>query len=218
MKIATNIFIIGVLLIVVAALIWNFPAVERFFTLAIEFFKSNAVRNPAAAVVVFVGLSALSAMFSPLSSVPLVPFAVAVWGNAFTFWTLLAGWMIGGMATYAIGRYATYPILKNFKFYKNFDHYQAQFSATTKFELVLLFRLALPAEIPGYVLGSLRYSFWKYLVATFISELVIVVPVVFGGKALLDQNEPLFIGLVIAGIITFSIFLTLLSRALSKPR
>ena len=42
-------------------------------------------------------------------------------------------------------------------------------SAKATFPLVLLFQLAVPSEIPGYVLGALRYHFGKYLAARAIA-------------------------------------------------
>ena len=67
---------------------------------------------------------------------------------------------------------------------------------------MLLFRLASPAEMPGYVLGAVRYGFVKYFLATFIAEFPFAVIAVYASEALIDR-KPLIVALTISGGIVF---------------
>lgn len=137
---------------------------------------------------VFVFFAAFSAVLSPLSSIPAVPFAVFAWGEELTFILLLAGWIIGSVISYAVGKYGLYVLFKRVLSLKKVEMYQKKFSEHSEFILVVLFRLALPSEITGLVLGSLRYNFLKYLAATIISEIPFAIVLVYSSGALIFSN------------------------------
>ena len=77
------------------------------------------------------------------------------------------------------------------------ESYREKLSEHSEFILVVLFRLALPAEVTGLVLGSLRYDFLKYLAATVISEIPFAAVAVYAGGAL-ALNDPWRLALWIA--------------------
>ncbi len=137
----------------------------------------------------FVVLAAISAMLSPFSSAPLVPFAVVIWGQSLTIALLFLGWIIGGSLTYLLGDRIGYHILKDYVTINgSIAAYRQKLSPKTEFIIVLLFRLAMPAEIPGYVLGTIRYDFWKYLFATALAELPFAMLTVYAGEAFLEKD------------------------------
>ena len=72
-------------------------------------FEEFIEQHPILAPVAFVLLSAISMLLGMVSSVPVAPLAVAIWGTTMTLLLLLLGWLFGGCASYAIGRYAGYP-------------------------------------------------------------------------------------------------------------
>jgi uncharacterized membrane protein YdjX (TVP38/TMEM64 family) len=145
---------------------------------------------------VFVLLAAASAMLSLFSSVPLVPFAVAAWGEALTAVLLFTGWLLGGMATYLVGATLHHRIERS-KLYARVSHYRERLRRHgAEFSIVLLFRLAMPAEVPGYVLGMLRYDVWRYLAATALAELPMALGTVYAGQLLIEQR-PLALAVVI---------------------
>ena len=69
-------------------------------------------------------------------------------------------------------------------------------------------------EIPGYTLGSLRYSFWKYFLAIFCAELSFAIISVYAGEALLAQNPILLISLIFAGFLIIAIMFAFFRRRL----
>ena len=192
--------IIGVLLILLALGLWLSPGAGAAFDWLSDAFAMLVARDTPLALLVFTGLAALSAMVAPLSSVPLVPFAITAWGELPVLSFLLAGWLLGGAGSYAVGRYAAYPFIKKFAAYDTVTYYRDKMSTRKQFWFVMLFRLAMPAELPGYVLGGLRYSFGKYMVATLVPELIMAVFTIYATRAFLAEEVFLFIGILIAGV------------------
>ena len=62
------------------------------------------------------------------------------------------------------------------------EWYESRLSRNAPLGLVLLFQLALPPEVPGYLLGLPRYHFWKYLGALALAELPYAVATILSGN------------------------------------
>lgn len=152
-------------------------------------------------ILVFILFAAFSTVISMFSSIPAVPFAVLAWGKTLTFILLITGWVIGSFISYLIGRYGLYVIFKQTVVLKKIEAYQQKISEHSEFILVVLFRLALPSEITGLVLGSLRYNFPKYVLATFISEIPFAIVAVYASGALVFSDlKGLFLWVVLGGV------------------
>jgi uncharacterized membrane protein YdjX (TVP38/TMEM64 family) len=152
------------------------------------------VRNrPVLGVTVFVLFAAASAMLAFVSSALIVPVGVYVWGKAISTVLLLFGWVLGGVVAYAIGRYLGRPAVKAITSNPMLDRYADRVSVKAPFGLVLLFQAALPSEVPGYVLGLIRYSFWKYLGALSLTELPYSVATIYLGAGFVERRITLLI-------------------------
>jgi uncharacterized membrane protein YdjX (TVP38/TMEM64 family) len=86
---------------------------------------------------------------------------------------------------------------------KVLDHMDARVQRSASFGLVLLFQLALPSEFPGYILGLVRYRFWKYLLALALAELPIAATTVYVGAGLIERRS--------ATIVSWGLALAILS-------
>ncbi|MBI5913539.1 VTT domain-containing protein [Candidatus Azambacteria bacterium] len=161
-------------------------------------------------------LAGVSAMLSPFSSVPFVPVAIMLWGSAWTIVFLAAGWLGGHVITYALGYFAGYPVAKKFVAFEKIEQYSHKFSKKSEFLLVLLFRLAMPAEVPGYVLGTVRYGFAKYFLATFIAEFPFAIVTVYASEALIDRKPLILVGAVTSGIAFISVALYFFKKQIGK--
>jgi uncharacterized membrane protein YdjX (TVP38/TMEM64 family) len=69
-----------------------------------------------------------------------------------------------------------------------------------------------PSEIPGYVLGILRYRFLLYLTALAITELPYAVAVVYLGESFLEGEAIVFVILGVAVILLGAFLLQILRR------
>lgn len=148
--------------------------------------------------VVFVAFSALSAMLAFVSSALLLPVAVYNWGEPITIALLWLGWLLGGVCSYATGQFLGRSLLGRPGAGKMLGRMESYVGPQTPFGLVLLFQLALPSEIPGYVLGIVRYRFAKYLLGLAIVELLHTVALVHLGASFVDRRIG---GLVTAGLV-----------------
>ena len=153
-------------------------------------------------MVVFVLLSALSAMVAFFSSVVLVPIGVYAWGTTTTFVLLWLGWLLGGAGAYATGRYLGRRAVVWLIHDEQLRIYEKRLAASAPFAVILLFQMALPSEMPGYVVGVLRSRFSTYLAALALAELPFAAGAVFLGESFIhgDYRRLMAVGLALIGI------------------
>jgi uncharacterized membrane protein YdjX (TVP38/TMEM64 family) len=170
--------------------------------------------RPVLGVVVFVVLSALSAMLAFFSSAVLVPVALSTWGKGLTLVLLWGGWTLGGAMAYAVGRYLGRPVVTVFLSEATIARYEDRISRHAPFGLVLLFQLALPSEIPGYVLGLVRYRFWRFLAALLLAELPYALGTLYLGASFLERQPLTLIALGVAGALLMGLAIYALRKRL----
>lgn len=170
--------------------------------------------HPVAGQALFVALAAVSAMFAFFSSAVLVPAAVYAWGPVLTAALLWAGWTLGGLAAYGLAFWAGRRALHWIAPGRSFARYEARFRERATFGLVLLFQLALPSEIPGYVLGLVRYPLRRYLAALAIVEIPYAVGTMLLGQSFVSRNVGMLVSLGAVAVITVLVLAKALRRRL----
>src|SRR5688572_23882443 len=120
-------------------------------------------QHPIAGAAAFVVLAALSAMFTFVSIAVIVPAAVFAWGPAASIGLLWLGWILGGAATYGIGRFLGRPVVRWLTGDAALRRLESHVPDNAPLWLIILVQLAVPSEIPGYVLGLVRYRFFIYV-------------------------------------------------------
>jgi uncharacterized membrane protein YdjX (TVP38/TMEM64 family) len=158
------------------------------------------VDRPVWGALLFVLLSAVSAMLAFVSVAIIVPVAVYVWGAGVSLVLLWLGWILGGAVAYAIARYFGRAFVRWLKSDSALDRVDRHIHPDTPFPLILLFQLALPSEIPGYVLGLARYPFHRFLLALALAELPYAAATVYLGASFVSAQVGvvLVIGLSVA--------------------
>ncbi len=192
---------------------WYVSGLQNFFFNIVSFFDSYVQKNEIAGMFVFAGLAVLAAMISPFSSAPLIPIAAVMWGEFLTFLLLAFGWMLGAGFSYYIGYSVGFKLLKKFIPFEKIEYYRKKIPPKAEFWLVLAFRLSTPAEIPGYTLGIIRYDFWKFLLATSLSEIPFALISVYASQALVNEEPLIFIGLVGFVILTMTVMFQLFHKS-----
>lgn len=172
--------------------------------------------HPAGGVLVFVLVSALSAMLAFFSSAVLVPAAVVGWGKAVTVGLLWAGWFLGGICAYGIGRSLGRPLVRTIDSARVSAYYQQRLSANVDLQVVLLLQLALPSEIPGYLCGLLRVRFRTYVTALALAELPFAVGTVWVGESILRREGGWLVGLGVLAAVASGYALYLLHARLRR--
>ena len=155
---------------------------------------------PALGMLVFVLLSMAAAMLAFFSSAVFVPIAVYAWGPTVCLVLLWLGWFLGGIASFCVGRFLGRSVAAMMVGEERLTSWQQQVQGRTKFIHILLFQAAVPSEIPGYVLGILRYRFLLYLVALAITEMPYALAAVYLGESFLEGRYMLFILLGVGAI------------------
>jgi len=154
---------------------------------------SIMARHPVLGVSVFVVISALSAMLAFFSTAIVVPAAVVTWGKPVTMALLWLGWMLGGAFAYGVGRGLGRPVVSWFVSVTMLERLEHRMSARLPFGLVLLFQMAVPSEIPGYLLGLVRYPFAKFMIALSIAEFPFAIATVYLGASFLERKVTLLV-------------------------
>jgi uncharacterized membrane protein YdjX (TVP38/TMEM64 family) len=147
--------------------------------------------HPVWAIVMVLLFTALSAMLAFVSSAVIAPFVATTWGLPRACLLLWAGWLLGGVLSYAVGRFLGRPVIRRLASPSLLARYEERISRHTPFGMVLLFQLALPSEIPGYLLGLVRYRFARYLLSLGLAELPYAVATVFLGTGIVERRVTL---------------------------
>lgn len=173
--------------------------------------------HPVAGPVAFVVFAAASAMLAFVSSALLVPAALVAWGRFETFALLWVGWTLGGAVSYAMARFLGRPAVARITGGGSLSRWEERLSHDAPWRLVLLFQLAVPSEVPGYVLGMLRYSFARYLAVVALGELPYALGTVYVGQSFLERRTGTLAALGALGIAASVAAYRRLHRELPAP-
>jgi uncharacterized membrane protein YdjX (TVP38/TMEM64 family) len=171
---------LAVLCIVLAALAASDELHEALLEV-LEASKRLIVHHPVLGALLFMLLSAVAAMFAFFSAAIVVPVAVYAWGELPSMVLLWAGWIVGGSVSYVIARFFGRAVVHWLTADRALRRVERHLQPDTPFRLILLFQLALPSEIPGYVLGLVKYPFGKFLAARALTELPFAVATIYLG-------------------------------------
>ncbi len=200
-----HIVIVGIL-IVVAGLVAASDTLHDRTAEIIVWTEGVVSQAPVLGMVLFVLLSMVSAMIAFFSSAVFAPIAIYAWGKAGTFMLLWLGWLLGGILSFCVGRFLGRSVVGMLIDEQKIAGWERELGARSRFIHILMFQAAVPSEIPGYVLGILRYRFSLYLTALAITELPYAIATVYLGESFLEGEGTVFILLGIA-VIVLGIFL-----------
>lgn len=179
-----------VILLVCAAIavVASLDVVHAPLTRLLAVTEQAITARPVAGGALFVLFAALSGMFAFFSSAVIVPVAVYAWGPTRCALLLWLGWTLGGAFSYTIGRYLGRPVIARLAKQEVLARYERRVTRDAPFVLVMLFQLAMPSEVPGYLLGLVRYSFLRYLAVVVVGELPFAFGTVWLGESFIKQE------------------------------
>ena len=146
-------------------------------------------QQPVPGMLVFVLLTAVSAMLAFVSSAVLIPVAIYVWGPMVCFILLWTGWFLGGLAAYIIGRYLGRSVVHRLVRPGALER-QEQWARSGGRSLagILLLQLAIPSDLAGYVFGLIRCPFRPFAVALACAEIPYALGAVFLGMSFVQRR------------------------------
>lgn len=164
-------------------------------------------RHAVLGIVTFVVIAAISAMFAFVSIAIVVPAAVVAWGAPASIGLLWLGWILGGIATYSIGRFLGRTVVRWLTADEALRKLEAYMPANAPLWLIVLVQLALPSEIPGYVLGLLRFPFGRYALALGLAELPYTLATVYLANSFVEGRSGMILtigaALALGSVVTF---------------
>lgn len=113
---------------------------------------------------------------------------------------LWTAWLAGGCCSYALGRTVGRNLAAWLASPERVEEYAGRITANAGFLTVLLFQLALPSEVPGYVLGAAGYPFRRYLAALALAELPFAIGAVYLGESFVRRDYLVLLAVGVAGI------------------
>lgn len=165
--------------------------------------------RPVLGALLFVALAALSAMLAFASIAVLLPPAIYTWGEPLTIMLLWAGWLAGGATTYLAGRYFGRSVVRWLSADPLLKRLEQHVGPSTPIGVVLLLQLALPSEVPGYLLGLIRYRASGYFLCLCFAELAYALAAVRLGSSFVDGRAGAVagIGLAVAAVSIVAVLL-----------
>ena len=211
-----HIVIVGILIVLVGLVAASDTLHNRTEEI-IVWIEGVISQAPVLGMVLFVLLSMVSAMVAFFSSAVFAPIAIYAWGKAGTFMLLWLGWLLGGILSFCVGRFLGRSVVGMIIDEQKIAGWERELGARSRFIHILMFQAAVPSEIPGYVLGILRYRFPLYLIALALTEIPYAIATVYLGESFLEGESTVFILLGIA-VIVLGIFLLQGIRKLMSQR
>ena len=180
----------------------------------IAWIEGIIVQAPVVGIVLFVLLAMASAMVAFFSSAVIAPVAIYAWGKAATFALLWLGWLLGGILSFCIGRFLGRSVVGMIIDEEKIAGWERELGTRARFTHILAFQAVVPSEIPGYLLGILRYRFSWYLLALAVTELPYAAATVYLGESFLEGDSLVF---VLVGVAVITLGITLF-RLISRER
>jgi len=170
------------------AVVASFGPVHDRLATALGSAGAAIAEHRALGALLFIVLAAASAMLAFFSSAVLVPPALSVWGEWQCVAMLWIGWVIGGMTSYGIAAWLGRPVVERLVSPRLLSRYQSLADRKGTFGWILLFQLAVPSELPGYLFGLARFRFRRYLAALALAEIPYAIATVYGSSAFLSRQ------------------------------
>lgn len=125
-------------------------------------------RNSLIAMFAFVFLFILSVVFTPISTIPLIPLGAQLWGVFITTILSVVGWTLGAVIAFSLARKFGMPLVSRFLSLKKVEKVEKLIPRENVFWTIFFFRAVMPFDGLSYILGlftkiEFRIFFWATL-------------------------------------------------------
>lgn len=126
-------------------------------------------RDGAIGMGAYVLITMLAIVIAPVSTLPLIPVAVSVWGWVVAGTLSIIGWAIGSQIAFHLARRFGKPLVQKIVSLDKLAALEERFSEKNLFWTVVLLRMMIPVDILSYALGLFsRMGASSYFLATLI--------------------------------------------------
>lgn len=117
----------------------------------------------------YVSITVLAVVAAPISTFPLLPVAVSLWGSFLAAVLSIVGWTIGASIAFGLARRYGKPLIRKMVSLEKIQRIEKMIPEENIFMSVVLLRMTLPVDILSYALGLFSgISFRNYFLATLI--------------------------------------------------
>lgn len=117
----------------------------------------------------YIMITVTAVVIAPVSTFPLLPLAVSLWGSFFAAVLSIIGWTIGASIAFGLARRYGKPLISKMISLEKIQRAEKLIPQKNIFVSVLLLRMALPVDVLSYALGLFStISFRHYFFATLI--------------------------------------------------
>ena len=113
---------------------------------------------------------------------------------------------------FALGRYLGARVAVAIIGEQRMDEFSRRIDRRSRFVHLVLFQAAVPSEIPGYLLGSLKFSFLPFAGALALAELPYAFATVYIGASFLERDSLELVALGAGGLLVAAFLIALLHR------
>lgn len=117
----------------------------------------------------YVALEVSSIVIMPITTLPLLPVAVVLWGSFLAGVLSIIGWMIGGFIAFKLARKYGKQFVLRFVKIQEIERIEKSIPPGKVFWAIVILRMSLPVDLLSYALGLFtNISLKSYMIATFI--------------------------------------------------
>ena len=122
-----------------------------------------------ASMVVYIGAGIFATVVAPISTVPLIPIAAALWGPLVTGLLSVVAWSIGSIIAFLVARRFGKPMNARFVNIEKIAYYEHALGSKHLFWDLVFLRAAVPVDIFSYAVGLFTsVNLGTYTIATVI--------------------------------------------------
>lgn len=117
----------------------------------------------------YVLITIVVVVFAPISTLPILPIAVTLWGSFTAALLSIAGWVIGSVIAFVAARKYGHSFVRKFIGLRKIQEYVENISHGHLFWSVVFLRIVMPVDALSYALGLFsKMPFKLYLLATIV--------------------------------------------------
>lgn len=140
-----------------------------YFTDKYIYLLQERIKNNYFGIFIFLFILIISAIIAPLDVILLIPIAVGLWGEFFTFILNLIGWTLGSCVVFFLCRRYGSSVIKKFISLNKIYSYESLMPKNHIIINIILLRLMIPVDFVSYALGLFtNIKFTSFLIGTFI--------------------------------------------------
>lgn len=97
--------------------------------------------------------SVVATIIAPISTMPLIPIAVHLWGWFTAAILSIIGWLVGAQIAFTLSRYFGKPLIQKIFSLEKLQTFENRFSDKNLFVSIIFLRMLIPVDILSYALG-----------------------------------------------------------------